>query len=171
MIESIISSNLEKAIIDTIEQQCLRYREHVKREKSLFYAPYTKTRKKHALTAAVLSGFAPGRFCLKEVQTQDLSYGLQNNALVQPELYTETAVIQIYSNSATPLDNTVVQKRCKEYNGEAHSEKRFLLVIFTADKHGYLKKIDIKYPNENCQIVESKNIYTNEIALNHTRAG
>lgn len=159
MIDSILPSYFEEIIIDTIKRQCLRFREYEKQRQNLFYEPYSKTRKKYDLTAAVLSGFAPDRFKHKNVHVQDLQYGLHTNQLSQPELTTDTAIIQIYSDGAAPLKNKIVQERCAAYNRDSLNRPQFLIIRFAADKSGQLKKIEVIYPNEVCEIIERKTIY------------
>lgn len=159
MIDNILPPDLEQVIVDTIKKQCLRYREYEKYGESLFYEPYTKIRKKHSLTAAVLSGFCPKWFKVDGVEVKDLKYG-RNNMLFQPELITKSAVIQIYSNGAKPLQNQLVQERCKTYNGSEHTGLRFLIIQFSVDKNGWLKEINAIYPDKSCNIAEKKILHT-----------
>ena len=159
MIDSIVPVPLQEKIIEVIKECCYRYQVYSKQWKNLFYEPYTDRRGKYCVTAAVLSGFAPGFFSEKGVQVKDLKYGLSTNELTQPELSTDAAIIQIYSNGAKPLSNKIVKDRCRKYNNESTCGKRFVYISFNASKDGLLKAITINYPDANCQTVEIKEIY------------
>lgn len=164
-IEHILPAYLQKVIIETIKRQCMRFREHTKQEQNLFYEPYSKTRRKYDLTAAVISGFAPDRFHHENIQVIDLSYGL-NEQLGQPELITDTAVMQIYSDGALPFNNKVVKERCTLYNNNHNRLPKFLIIRFFASKEGMLRKIEAVYPDKNCQIIERKTLYEHIKLLN-----
>ena len=171
MIDSIISIDLQETIIAIIKQQCLRYRNFEKQVQSLFYEPYTQRRNKYPVTAMVLSGFAPNVFKKEGVEVVDLKYGLKTNPLFQPELITDTAVIQIYSNGANPLENNIVKDRCEKYNGSKNSLKHFVIIRFFVNKKGYLKKIEAIYPNEKCKVVETKQLYIQSVIEYRATAG
>lgn len=161
MIDSIVPIPLQEKITEVIKERCYCYRVYLKQQSNLFYEPYTNRRGKYNVTAAVLSGFAPGIFSEEGVQVEDLKYGLSTNELTQPELSTDTAIIQIYSNGAKPLSNKIVKDRCKKYNDESTGGKRFVYISFNVSKKGDLKAISIKYPAANGQeINEEKEIYT-----------
>ena len=159
MISDILTPELESTIVNTIKSQCSRFRDAKKQEKDLYYEPYAKRRKKYELTAAVLSGFAPDRFSFSNLQVHDLKYGL-NGSLYQPELITDTAIIQIYSSGANPHKNMIVQERCRNYNGHSENEKKFLIIKFRADETANLKKVEVILLGETCQLKESKTLYS-----------
>lgn len=159
MIDLIVPIPLQKKITEVIKERCRCYRVYLKQQGNLFYEPYTNRRGKYNVTAAVLSGFAPGIFSEQDVQVKDLKYGLSTNELTQPELSTDRAIIQIYSNGAKPLSNKIVKDRCRMYNNENTCGKRFVYISFNASKDGQLKAITINYPDANCQNVEIKEIY------------
>ena len=147
MIKDILPAALEQKIVQTIQQRCRLFIEA---------EPYAVSRKKHNLTSVVLSGFAPTFFNMENVETKDLSYGAAN--LCQPELHTDSAIVQIYSDGAKPMKNAIVQERklnCK--NGEI---PHFLIIQFVASKNGALSAIRALYPDENCKIIEEKTLYT-----------
>lgn len=159
MIDLIVPIPLQEKITEVIKECCRRYRVYLEQRDNLFYEPYTNRRGKYCVTAAVLSGFAPGNFLEEGVQVTDLKYGLSTNELTQPELSTDAAIIQIYSNGAKPLLNKIVKDRCRTYNNESICGKRFVYISFNASKDGLLKAITINYPDANCQNVEIKEIY------------
>ncbi len=164
MIDNLLSQSQIDIIVATISSRCNAYRELEKRVQSFYYEPYTTVRRKENLTSAVLSGFAPGKFQTTDITPTDINYGL-NDKLCQPELHTDKAILQIYSDGAVPLNNQIVKARCEEYNGEELSSKRFLLVIFHASKEGVLNSVEVLYPNSKCAIIERKEVYTKPILV------
>ena len=163
MIDEVLPAEFQQMIVDTIKQQCYCYKQIVAQEKKLYYEPYSNRRSKYKVTAAVLSGFAPDRFMKDGIEVKDLCYGLRTNSLVQPELITDTAVLQLYSNTATPYKNNIVLERCQQYNGAAKENRRFIIIRFWVDKIGNLKRIEAHYPDENGKILESKILYKRTI--------
>ena len=128
MIDQILSNTLAKKIVETVQRQCSIFKKDEQMMRRNLYGPYTQRRQKYNLTAYVLSGFAPGRFIMNGVTVQDIQYSLPTAPLFQPELHTDTAIIQIYSNGAKLQDNKVVQERCKEHNGTQQNGPHFLLI-------------------------------------------
>lgn len=163
MINNILSDNLEKVIIDTIKKQCFLYKQVERQTRNLYYEPYSKRRKKYDLTAAILSGFAPDRFKVEGVCVEDLQYGLDYNPLVQPELTTDTVIVQLYSNGAKPLKSKTVLDRCKAYNDSSKKTKRFIIILFSVNKNGDLRKIEAVYPNKNGEIIERKTLHKEDV--------
>lgn len=68
-------------------------------------------RHKHTLTSAVLSGFAPNALKIDGITSETVNYGLQDK-LAQPELKTQNAVFQIYSNGSD-LKGNLIQNDAK----------------------------------------------------------
>lgn len=171
MIEQILSKSLDETIVKTIQRQCKRFQKHEAEARSLYYDPYTKRRKSYGLSSAVLSGFAPDRFKMDGVTIQDIQYSLPTAPLFQPELHTDIAIIQIYSSGANFQNNKVVQERCKKHNGTQLNEPHFLIIRFSADREGQLKRIEVLYLNEDCITVETKLLYKSRSAAMLTFAG
>ena len=71
----------EDKIIEIIKNQCRRYQAWEEQSGTLFYEPYTKMRQKYSVTAAILSGFAPGKFQIEGITSADLNYGLNGDWL------------------------------------------------------------------------------------------
>ena len=163
MIDILLPSDLQQAIIETIKKQCFRYRQLEVYVSSIYYELYSNKREKYAVTAAVLSGFAPDRFEMDGIEVNDVTYGLSTNSLTQPELISDTAVIQFYSNGAKPYQNKIVLERCRKYNSSKES-KQFLLVRFWVDKKGNLAKIEAQLPDANGVILTSKLLYKRPIS-------
>ena len=162
MIDTLLPSNLQQAIIETIKKQCLRYRQLEVYASSIYYELYSNRREKYAVTAAVLSGFAPDRFEMDGIVVGNVTYGLSTNRLTQPELISDVAVIQFYSNGARPYQNKIVLERCRQYNVSKEA-KQFLLIRFWVDKKGNLAKIEAQLPNAGGMIIESKLLYKRPI--------
>ena len=159
MIDTYLSISLQEIITDRIKQQCRRYRQLQTHASTVYYELYANRRGKYPVTAAVLSGFAPDRFAMNGITVTDLGYGLSANKLFQPELITDTAIIQFYSKSAKPYQNIIVQERCRQHNCSGPGQKKFLLVRFWVDKHGNLSKIEAQLPDADCVIRETKVLY------------
>lgn len=158
MISEILSETLESKIVQTIQSRCHQFAKSEKINSMLYYEPYTTYRKKYSLTAAVLSGFSPSAFSVEGVKTEDLKYGLANN-LCLPELHSDSAIIQIYSDGAKPLNNAIVRNRCKEFNLVGSAKPQFLIIQFSASKDGILSAIHAMYPDENCNVVDEKVLF------------
>lgn len=170
MIDILLSDVLQQAIVDRIKRQCLRYKQLEAYANSLYYEPYSNSREKHTVTAAVLSGFAPDRFEMDGIDVVDLNYGLATNRLTQPELISDMVIIQLYSNGANPCKNRIVLERCRQYNGSDRAGKQFLLIRFWVDKKGNLSKIEAHLPDVNGVIIETKLLYKNTIIAMHAIA-
>lgn len=163
--DTYIPIELQHHIVMVINKQCELYRKSEKETKKLYYEPYSKRREKYCTTAAVLSGFAPDRFRFEGVTVRDLQYGPKNNLLYQPELISNAAVIQVYSNGANPLKNKIVIERCEEYSANLEALQRFFLIRFTVNKEGFLTKVAALLLNENCEIEETKVLFSNRIGF------
>ncbi len=155
-----INAAQQKAIIKIITERCRRFRSFEQKYSSLFYDPYTTMRKKHTLTSAVISGFAPNNEeeIIDGVTSTTIYYG-RYDKMAQPELKTENAVFHVYSDGASQKTN-VVKTRCKLYNSDLSTTPIFLLVIFRASKKGDLYGIDICIPNIDGKIIERHEIYS-----------
>lgn len=157
-INEYINLSQQKEIVRIIVDRCRRFKALEQQYTSLFYEPYTVMRKKHTLTSAVISGFAPkndGEEIIDGITSTTIYYG-QNMA--QPELRTHNAIFHIYSDSASQK-TAVVQDRCKLYNSNLSNPPIFLLIIFKASKSGELHGIDICLPDETGNIMERYSIY------------
>lgn len=159
VIEQILTNELRNRIVQQIQVQFFRFKQYQQEENRLYYAPYATVRRKHTLTAAVLSGFAPDRFIANGIEVTDVQYGL-NNTLGQPELHSVNAIIQIYSNGSD-LSANVIKERCQQYNQDETSRPQFLLIVFYSNSKQELTRIEAKYPNAAGNIIETKSLYSN----------
>lgn len=156
-----INTAQQESIIRIITERCRRFKAFEQQFSSLFYDPYTTMRKKHTLTSAVISGFAPnddGEEIIDGITSTTIYYG-RNNKMAQPELRTENAVFHVYSDGASQKTD-VVKTRCELYNSDLSKPPIFLLVIFRASKKGELYGIDICLPNTSGEIIERHAIYS-----------
>lgn len=147
-----------KEIVNTIIECCNNYNQCKEMEDKLFYEPYCKKRRKHALTSAVISGFSPSRLKVSGFTVTDVKYGLD---MTQPELCSENAIIHIYSNGSD-LKNNIIKKRCQMYNLDMN-KPIFLIVQFHANDKGILNKIEFRYLDSNANKKERIEVYHNEV--------
>jgi len=153
-----LTKTQQHKIIETIANCCRRFQAFEREYKGLFHEPYTVMRHKHALTSAVLSGFAPGTMDIDGITTETVQYGL-GCKLAQPELRTQNAVFHIYSNGST-LKGRLISDRCKVYNTDLNTLPIFFIIVFHATNKGALKKIEVCYLDENASIKSKETIYT-----------
>lgn len=144
-----VSEKQLSGIYEIIKKQCESFK---KANEDLYYEPYTAMRQKHQLTSAVLTGFAPDRCPLKGFVINDINYGIRD-LMALPELSNEKVIIQIYSNSST-CNNLLIKDRCKAYNSDFNTPPVFLIVVFNATKEGILRGIEIRFLNNNADILE-----------------
>ena len=166
MIDQLLTDQQEDKIIEIIKNQCRRYQAWEEQSGTLFYEPYTKMRQKYSVTAAILSGFAPGQFQIEGITSADLNYGL-NGGLAQPELSCESGIFHIYSDGSN-LKGKKIAERCKEMNSSINSPPVFFLLIVTVSEGGQLNRVEICLPDQNGEIVSRKSIYAKEKIISIT---
>ena len=145
-------------IVKTISNTCIRYRAYDKQFKDLFYEPYTTMRKKASVTSAVISAFSPDRCHISGFTSQDIYYGLHNQ-LTQPELISDSVVLQIYSNGSD-LKGKPIKEKSELYNRDLTTLPIFMIIVFSASKEGWLNQIQIKLPDVTGEIIDEEIIYT-----------
>lgn len=144
------------AIIDILLHQCSlivqRENNDQKKYPELYDEDYMRGRK-HSYTASVLAGFQESTIIPDMVVTKR-QYGLFH---CQPELSSDTAVVQLYSDEAT-LKNDEIKKKCQEFNSTA-SGKRYLIMQFSLSKKGNLHKVDIVDLDGDAKEISRQTIY------------
>lgn len=140
-------------IIHIIKDRCERFHN----VDDLFYEPYTCMRAKHSLTSAVISGFSPKYLSIEGLNSKDVYYGI-GDQMSQPEISSEKAVFQIYSDGAT-LENQVIKDRCAKYNSD-NTPPIFFVIQYKANKMYQLKSINVCFFDKNATLIETHNIYT-----------
>lgn len=157
MLDRLLTSEQERRIVEIIKSQCRQYQHLEHERRSLFYEPYTQMRKKHEVTSAVISGFAPGRVEIEGIQTADLNYGL-NDKLAQPELRCENGIFHIYSDGSD-LKGKKIFERCEEMNKDVSNPPLFFIIVFFVSKDGALQKIEMRLPNKDGKMIETRIIH------------
>ena len=163
MIDEILSNELKESIVQQVQTQFSEFKHYQQMQSQMFYEPYAAVRKKHNLTAAVISGFAPGRFVKPGITVSDVYYGLHDK-MCQPELRTAEVVIQIYSNGSD-LKGKVIKDRCQRYNRNSVMRPHFLLIVFFANSKSELTKVEAQYPDASGNIIETQELYSNIVQL------
>lgn len=141
-------------IISTINERCKLFHD---RNEDLYYGPYVSMRKQHALTSAVLTGFAPENISIEGISSKDVHYGLLGK-MCQPELFNENAIIHIYSSNANIETNNLVRERCKQYNTDIKNSKPIFCIIRFRVKNDQLIGLTMLLPNNEVKIVEEYEI-------------
>lgn len=114
-------------------------------------------RHKHAVTSAIISGFAPGKFHVNGIESTDINYGL-NGKMCQPELTCEKGVFHIYSDGSDLKGKTILE-RCKRMNADINITPLFFIIVVAVTNDGVLHKIKICLPNKDGFIVDTEIIY------------
>lgn len=148
-IHSILTEEQITSIVSIIETRCNMFQDSTD---GLFYDPYSNMRGPHALTAAILTGFASVNMNVEGLTSQDVYYGLQNK-MCQPELYNENGVFHIYSSNANCGKSKIVQERCKQYNTDMAQKPTFYIIQF-AVKCNQLVRLALLLPDSKAQIVD-----------------
>lgn len=156
MLEQLLTKEQQDGIVSIIKNQCERFALFETQFENLFYEPYTKIRKKHSLTSAVISGFAPDRLNLEGITVVNLNYGLHNR-LSQPELSCENGIFHVYS-SGSDLNGKKIYERCNQYNSNIELSPLFFLIVFYVSKKGILTKVEMCLPDSNANIKERLNL-------------
>lgn len=163
MIDEILNDELKAIIVQQIQIQFSKFKQYQQVQSQIFYEPYTAIRRKHNLTAAIISGFAPERFVKPGITVSDIYYGLHNK-MCQPELKTADVVMQIYSNGSD-LKGKIIKDRCQKYNCSNSARPKFLLIMFYSNPENDLIKIEAQYPDANGNVVETQELYTNIVQI------
>ena len=154
-IKEILSESQIISIVKIIRDRCRLFYE---RNEDLYYNPYAMMRKKHALTCAILTGFAPMNMKIEGLASRDVNYGLQNK-MCQPELYNENAVFHIYSNNVNIEKNNLVRTRCEQLNRDIENTKpNFYIIRFKTNGSDQLVGLTLLLPNKDVRIIDEYEI-------------
>lgn len=157
MVKELLNSQQKSRIVEIIQERCRRFQSLEDQYDNLFYEPYTKMRHKHAATSAIISGFAPGKFHIDGITSEDLNYGL-NNQMAQPELHCENGIFHIYSDGSDLKGKKIIDC-CKKMNSDITKPPVFFLVIVFISKKGVLKKVEVCLPKQDGSIHSREIIY------------
>lgn len=160
MLERLLTKEQQDSIVAIIKMQFERFALFEAQSLELFYQPYTKMRKKHNLTSAVISGFAPDRLNLEGITVSDLNYGLYGK-MSQPELSCENGVFHIYS-SGSDLKGAKIYERCGQYNLNLEEIPLFFIIVFHTSEIGNLTRVEMHLPDSNACIQETLLLYSDQ---------
>ena len=151
-----ITQNQAQAIVDILIHQCdlieQRNNENQARYPDLEDDDYMSGRG-HGDTGAVYAGFKPGAV-IPGMAITKRHYGRIH---CQPELESDTAIVQIYSGDAS-LNIEEIRNKCATYNTQA-STKRFCIVQFRMSEKGHLTSVDLLTLDNRANITLRENIY------------
>ena len=151
-----ITHEQAQVIVDILIRQCnmIEARDAGDRAEfpELYDDDYSRGRN-HSDTASVLAGFQPNT-TIPDMTITKRNYGLMH---CQPELESDTAVVQIYSDNAS-LNTREIRTKCSTYNVQ-NSNKRFCVFQFRMSKSGHLTSVDLLTLDERANVVLKENIY------------
>ena len=157
MVEELLTLQQKFQIVEIIKDRCKRFQFFENQYENLFYEPYTQMRHKHTVTSAIISGFAPGKFHINGITSEDLNYGL-NDKLVQPELHCQKGIFHIYSDGSDLKGKKIIE-HCKEMNSDITEPPVFFLLIVFVNNDGVLNKVEVRLPKEDGTIHSREVIY------------
>lgn len=151
------------SIVSIIKEQCEKYSNLHYMAQELYYAPYSKMRRQHDITGAVLSAFKPNGYKIPGLSIEKVEYG-RKNTFAQPEFKNENVVFHIVSHHNSLNSNFYLEK-CKEYNSLPETKPTYALIIFLTTREGHLKKIDFAIPNDQGKIIASTTLYEDKTPI------
>lgn len=124
---SLLNDDQKNAIIDILKEQCLCIQKSNAMERDMFpnlYDAQYMSGRHHSNTAKVYAGFQEDTL-IPGMMIKKISYGVQ---MWQPEISSDTAVIQLYNDSAgKELKTNEVRRKCALYN-QCGSQKRYGII-------------------------------------------
>lgn len=112
----LLNDEQKNAIIDILKEQCLCIQKANALERDMFpnlYDAQYMSGRHHSNTAKVYAGFQEDTL-IPGMMIKKISYGVQK---WQPEISSDTAVIQLYNDSAgKELKSNEVRSKCALYN-------------------------------------------------------
>lgn len=138
--EAALTQEQINAIVNIIVHQCSLISQREKNDRrnypELYDEDYMRGRR-HSFTASVLAGFQKDTVIPNMVITKR-KYG---RCHCQPELSSDTAVVQLYSYDAT-LKIDEIKQKCKQFN-TPDSKRRFAIFQFFLTNAGHLRQVDL----------------------------
>ena len=155
---SLLSNDQKKAIIDILKEQCRCIQEANAIERDMFpnlYDAQYMSGRHHSNTAKVYAGFQEDTL-IPGMSVKKICYGVQK---WQPEISSDTAVIQLYSDSAGRIIKTdEVRSKCAVYN-QCGSQKRYGVIRFKLTDKGLLRWVKLIDLDEKAEIVHEEVLY------------
>lgn len=152
-IDSIVKIIIKQC--DLIEQ---REEDNNKNYPDLYDEDYMHGRR-HGYTASVLAGFQVNTY-VPDMIISKVKYGICH---CQPELSSDTVVVQLYSSDAT-LKTEEIKIKCKKHN-TSNSEKHFLVFQFSLSRKGKLLKVDVVDFDCNANEISRKTVFTSRAKI------
>lgn len=153
---TLLTAEQADTIVSILVSQCNMIEEREKKNLESYPELYDEdymSGRRHGYTASVLAGFQETT-AIPQMSIKKKDYGRIH---CQPELSSETSIIQIYSSKAT-LSIDEVCKMCAKYNSEG-SEKRYGILQFWTSEKGHLTKVEIVELNESAMEINREIIY------------
>lgn len=155
---SLLNDDQKNAIVDILKKQsqCIQKANAVEQDlfPNLYDAKYMSGRH-HSNTAKVYAGFQEDTL-IPGMSVKKISYGVQK---WQPEISSDTAVIQLYSDSVGRLLKTdEVRSKCALYN-QCGSQKRYGVIRFKLTDKGLLRWVKLIDLDEKAEIVHEEVLY------------
>ena len=155
---SLLNDDQKNAIVDILKKQsqCIQKAYAVEQDlfPNLYYAKYMSGRH-YSNTAKVYAGFQEDTL-IPGMSVKKINYGVQK---WQPEISSDTAVIQLYSDSASrKLKTYEVRSKCALYN-QCGSQKRYGVIRFKLTNKGLLRWVKLIDLDEKAEIVHEEELY------------
>lgn len=157
--EEKLTSAQINAILGILIRQCNMIAQREKNDKAHFPELYDEDYmrgRKHSYTASVLAGFQENAD-IPDMIVRKHAYGINH---WQPELVSESAVVQIYSNNAS-LNIKEIKQKCSEHN-IPDSQTEFIVFQFSLNSEGYLEKVDIVKFDNQANVLSRQQIFKRE---------
>ena len=155
---SLLNDDQKNAIVDILKKQsqCIQKAHAVEQDlfPNLYDAQYMSGRH-YSNTAKVYAGFQEDTL-IPGMSVKKINYGVQK---WQPEISSDTAVIQLYSDSASrKLKTYEVRSKCALYN-QCGSQKRYGVIRFKLTNKGLLRWVKLIDLDEKAEIVHEEELY------------
>lgn len=145
-----------QAIVDILVLQCnsieQRNNDNQAQYPNLYDADYMSGRG-HGDTGAVYAGFQTDTV-IPDMTITKRHYGRIH---CQPEIESDTAIVQIYSGDAS-LNIEEIRNKCATYNTQA-SAKRFCIIQFRMSERGHLTSVDLLTLDHQANVTLKEPIY------------
>lgn len=155
---SILNDEQKNSIIGILKEQCLCIQKANELERDMFpnlYDAQYMSGRRHSNTAKVYAGFQEDTL-IPGMSVKKINYGVQK---WQPEISSDTAVIQLYSDSAgKELKSNEVKSKCALYN-KPGSQKQYGIIRFKITDKGLLKWIKLINLDEKAEVVHEEELY------------
>ena len=162
-----ITQEQAQAIVDILVYQCnsIEQRNYANQARfpNLQDADYMRGRG-HGDTGAVYAGFQPD-VAISGMTITKRHYGRIH---CQPELESDTAIVQIYSGDAS-LNIEEIRNKCATYNAQ-DSTKRFCIIKFRMSERGHLTSVDLLTLDHQANVSLREPIYRYRASIIHAIA-